>query len=86
MEVVQLARAAAQALGVNSDLVECIALVHDLGHPPFGHQGEYALAEMMAEHGGFEHNRQALRIVESLEQRYTDFPGEPHLRSARRHR
>ena len=75
MEVSQLARSAAQVLRLNSDLVECIALAHDLGHPPFGHQGERMLDELMADFGGFEHNRQALRIVESLEQAYPEFDG-----------
>lgn len=75
MEVVQLARTAARRLRLNEDLAECVALVHDLGHPPFGHRGEDLLAELMADHGGFEHNMQALRIVEQLEQRYPDFPG-----------
>jgi dGTPase len=75
IEVSQLARAAAQRLGLNEDLVECIALVHDVGHPPFGHRGEDLLKELMADHGGFEHNRQGLRIVEELEIRYPEFPG-----------
>ncbi|MBA3845160.1 MAG: deoxyguanosinetriphosphate triphosphohydrolase [Planctomycetes bacterium] len=75
IEVAQLARTAARRLRLNEDLVECVALVHDVGHPPFGHRGEDLLAELMAEHGGFEHNRQGLRIVEELEIRYPDFPG-----------
>ncbi|TVR44293.1 MAG: deoxyguanosinetriphosphate triphosphohydrolase [Planctomycetota bacterium] len=75
MEVAQLARSAAQRLRLNGDLVECISLVHDLGHPPFGHRGEDMLAELMADYGGFEHNLQALRIVEELEHRYPEFPG-----------
>ncbi|MFW5750454.1 MAG: deoxyguanosinetriphosphate triphosphohydrolase [Planctomycetota bacterium] len=75
MEVVQLARVLARRLGLNEDLVECIGLVHDLGHPPFGHRGEDMLAELMADCGGFEHNLQALRIVEQLERRYSEFPG-----------
>ncbi len=75
IEVAQLARSAARRLGVNEDLVECVALVHDVGHPPFGHQGETMLDELMAGHGGFEHNRQGLRIVEELEVRYPEFPG-----------
>ncbi|MBA2479423.1 MAG: deoxyguanosinetriphosphate triphosphohydrolase [Planctomycetes bacterium] len=75
IEVSQLARAAAQRLSLNEDLVECIALVHDVGHPPFGHRGEDLLKELMADHGGFEHNRQGLRIVEELEVRYPEFPG-----------
>ncbi len=75
LEVVQLARSAGRRLGLNPDLIECVGLVHDLGHPPFGHRGEAMLAELMADHGGFEHNRQALRTVEELEVRYPDFPG-----------
>ncbi|MBA3710459.1 MAG: deoxyguanosinetriphosphate triphosphohydrolase [Planctomycetes bacterium] len=75
IEVSQLARAAAMRLGLNEDLVECIALVHDVGHPPFGHRGEDLLKELMVDHGGFEHNRQGLRIVEELEVRYPEFPG-----------
>jgi dGTPase len=75
LEVAQVGRAAARRLGLNTDLVECIALVHDLGHPPFGHRGEAMLDELMADHGGFEHNRQTLRIVEELEIRYPEFPG-----------
>ena len=75
IEVSQLARAAAQRLGLNEDLTESIALVHEVGHPPFGHRGEDLLKDLMADHGGFEHNRQGLRIVEDLESRYPDFPG-----------
>ncbi len=75
IEVSHLARGAAQRLGLNQDLVECVALVHDVGHPPFGHRGEDLLKELMADHGGFEHNRQGLRIVEELEIRYPEFPG-----------
>lgn len=75
IEVAQVARSAGRRLGLNEDLIECVALVHDLGHPPFGHQGETLLAELMAAHGGFEHNRQTLRIVEELEVRYPEFPG-----------
>jgi dGTPase len=75
IEVAQLARSAARRLRLNEDLVECVALVHDVGHPPFGHRGEDLLSELMAEHGGFEHNRQGLRIVEELEVRYPEFPG-----------
>jgi dGTPase len=62
-------------LGLNEDLTEAIALAHDLGHPPFGHAGERAMNEMMQPYGGFEHNRQSLRIVEVLEDRYPEFPG-----------
>jgi dGTPase len=75
MEVAAVARAIARALRLNEDLTEAIALAHDLGHSPFGHRGEAALARLMREHGGFEHNRQSLRIVEELEQTYPDFPG-----------
>jgi len=75
IEVAQLARTAARRLGLNEDLVECVALVHDVGHPPFGHRGEDLLSELMRDHGGFEHNRQGLRIVEELEVRYPEHPG-----------
>ncbi len=75
IEVAQLARSAARRMHLNEDLVECIALVHDVGHPPFGHQGETMLAELLHAHGGFEHNRQGLRIVEQLEICYPEFPG-----------
>jgi dGTPase len=75
LEVSQLARSAAARLGLNEDLVEAIALVHDVGHPPFGHRGEDLLKELMADHGGFEHNRQGLRLVEDLETRYPEFTG-----------
>src|SRR5579872_2440259 len=75
LEVAQISRTIARQLGLNEDLTEAIALAHDLGHPPFGHAGEQALDECMREHGGFEHNRHGLRIVEQLEYRYADFPG-----------
>jgi dGTPase len=75
LEVAQISRTIARRLGLNEDLTEAIALSHDLGHPPFGHAGERALDECMAEHDGFEHNLHALRIVEVLEYRYADFPG-----------
>ncbi len=75
LEVAQLARSIARALRLNEDLVETIALAHDLGHTPFGHAGEDALRELMVEHGGFEHNAQGLRVVDYLEERYPDFPG-----------
>ncbi len=75
LEVAQISRTIARQLGLNEDLTEAIALAHDLGHPPFGHAGEKALAERMAPHGGFEHNRHGLRILELLEYRYADFPG-----------
>ena len=75
LEVTQIGRTIARALGVNEDLVEAICLAHDLGHPPFGHSGEAALAKLMKDHGGFDHNKQSLRIVTFLERRYADFPG-----------
>jgi dGTPase len=75
LEVAQISRTIARQLGLNEDLTEAIALAHDLGHPPFGHAGEDALQECMQGHGGFEHNRHGLRIVEVLEYRYPDFPG-----------
>jgi len=75
MEVVQIARTISRALGLNEDLTECLALGHDLGHGPFGHSGEDALNELMAKHGGFEHNAHGFRVVDRLEQRYPDFPG-----------
>jgi dGTPase len=76
IEVAQIARTVAQALGLNTELAEALALAHDIGHPPFGHAGEARLNELMREHGdGFEHNLHALRIVEQFEQRYLDFPG-----------
>jgi dGTPase len=75
LEVVQVARSIARALGLNEDLTEAIALSHDLGHPPFGHTGEKVLDELMQEEGGFEHNAQALRILTHLEERYPGFRG-----------
>ena len=75
IEVASISRTIARALSLNEDLAEAIALAHDLGHPPFGHSGEEMLAECMGEHGGFEHNRQSLRVVEVLENAYPDFPG-----------
>ena len=75
MEVAAITRNIARALRLNEDLAETIALAHDLGHSPFGHKGETALARLMKGAGGFEHNRQSLRIVEELEQKYPDFPG-----------
>src|ERR1700676_720206 len=76
IEVAQIARTAAGALGLNTDLAEALALAHDLGHPPFGHAGERRLDELMRPFGDrFEHNLHALRIVEQFEQRYLDFPG-----------
>ena len=75
LEVAQIGRTLARALGGNEDLVEAICLAHDLGHSPFGHSGEVALARLMKDFGGFDHNRQSLRIVTELEQRYPEFPG-----------
>jgi dGTPase len=75
LEVAQLGRSIARALGLNEDLVEAIALAHDLGHTPFGHAGQDALNECMAGHGGFEHNLQSLRVVDQLEERYPQFDG-----------
>ena len=75
IEVAQVARTLAGALGLNADLAEAIALAHDLGHTPFGHTGEDALAELMAPYGGFDHNAQALRIVTRLERHYAEFDG-----------
>jgi len=75
LEVAQIARTVARALGVNEDLVEAIVLAHDIGHPPFGHAGERVLHNLMKPHGGFEHNRQSLRIVDWLEDRSERYPG-----------
>ena len=76
LEVAQISRTVALALGLNTDLVEALALVHDLGHPPFGHAGENLLDRLMQSYGeGFDHNLHALRIVEQLEERYVAFPG-----------
>lgn len=75
LEVSQIARTTARLLRLNEELTEAIALGHDLGHTPFGHAGEDVLHELMKEHGGFEHNRQGLRIVDLLEQKYSRFPG-----------
>ena len=75
IEVAQIGRSIARAMGLNEDLVEAIALAHDLGHTPFGHAGQDALNACMKAFGGFEHNLQSLRVVEVLEERYADFPG-----------
>jgi dGTPase len=76
LEVAQIARTVAGALHLNADLAEALALVHDIGHPPFGHAGERKLDELLRPHGdSFDHNLQALRLVEQFEQRYLDFPG-----------
>jgi dGTPase len=75
LEGAQIGRTVARAMGLNEELTECLVLGHDLGHTPFGHSGERVMNELMREHGGFEHNRQTLRILEVLERRYPDFPG-----------
>ena len=75
IEVAQIGRSIARALGLNEDLTEAISLAHDLGHTPFGHTGQDALNECMRDHGGFEHNLQSLRVVDLLEERYAEFPG-----------
>ncbi len=75
IEVAQVARTIAGALGLNGELAEAVALAHDLGHPPFGHTGEDALSVLMAPYGGFDHNAQAIRILTRLERHYADFDG-----------
>ena len=75
IEVAQVARTIAGALGLNGELTEAVALAHDLGHTPFGHTGEDALGALMAPYGGFDHNAQAIRIVTHLERHYADFDG-----------
>jgi dGTPase len=75
IEVAQIGRTIAANLGLNEDLIEAIALAHDLGHTPFGHAGQDALNACMQDHGGFEHNLQSLRVVDQLEERYADFDG-----------
>lgn len=75
MEVAQIGRTIARALGANEDLVEGICLAHDLGHPPFGHSGERVLNTLMREHGGFDHNQRSFEIITRLEHRYRDFAG-----------
>ena len=75
IEVAQIARSIARNLRLNEDLVEAISLAHDLGHTPFGHAGQDALNDCMKEYGGFEHNLQSLRVVDTLEERYAAFEG-----------
>ena len=75
LEVAQIARSVARALGLNEALAEAICLAHDLGHTPFGHAGQDALNDCMRDYGGFEHNLQSLRVVDELEERYAEFPG-----------
>ncbi len=75
IEVTQIARSICKSLQLNEDLAESIALSHDLGHPPFGHTGQTVMNRLMKDHGGFEHNKQSLRIVKYLETRYPEFPG-----------
>jgi dGTPase len=74
-EVATIARTIGRALRLNEDLIEALALLHDIGHPPFGHSGEDALNECLREHGGFSHNRFALTLAEDIETRYTTYPG-----------
>jgi len=75
LEVAQIGRTVARALGINETLTEAVCLAHDLGHTPFGHAGQDALNECMREFGGFEHNLQSLRVVDELEERYAEFSG-----------
>src|SRR6266849_5781049 len=75
LEVMQIARALARALGLDEDLAEALALAHDLGHPPFGHAGERQLDACLQSYGGFDHNAQTLRIVTLIERRYPEFDG-----------
>src|SRR5436189_2274515 len=75
LEVTQIARSLARALGLDEDLAEALALAHDLGHPPFGHAGERALDRCLSACGGFDHNAQTLRVVTALQRRYLDFDG-----------
>ena len=84
IEVAQIGRAIARALRLNEDLAETIALAHDLGHTPFGHAGEDTLADLMKDHGGFDHNSHGLRVVDLLEKRYPEFPGLNLSREVRR--
>jgi dGTPase len=75
LEVAQVGRTIARALGANEDLIEAICLAHDLGHSPFGHSGEVALNRLLKDHNGFDHNKQSLRIVTKLENRFQGFQG-----------
>src|SRR6266540_6180981 len=75
LEVSQIGKAIARRLRLNEELTEALALAHDLGHTPFGHTGEDVLNRLMQDHGGFEHNRQSLRVVDELEERYPTFNG-----------
>ncbi len=75
LEVTQIGRSLARALGANEDLVESICMAHDMGHPPFGHSGEATLNKLMRDHGGFNHNHHSYRIVTEIEKRYPQFPG-----------
>src|SRR5512136_2806924 len=75
LEVAQIGKGIARRLRLNEELTEALALAHDLGHTPFGHTGEEVLNRLMKEHGGFEHNRQSLRVVDELEERYAGFNG-----------
>ncbi|NVM03454.1 MAG: dNTP triphosphohydrolase, partial [Candidatus Helarchaeota archaeon] len=75
LETAQIARSIARRVNLNEELVECLALAHDLGHTPFGHTGEYVLNELVTGFGGFDHNIQSLRVVEELEDRYPTFKG-----------
>ena len=75
IEVAQIGRTLARSLRLNEDLTEAVALVHDLGHTPFGHSGEFVLDDLLKDSGGFNHNRQSLRVVDILEQRYPEYPG-----------
>ena len=75
IEVAQLGRTLARALSCNEDLTEAICLAHDLGHPPFGHRGEWTLDALMRDHGGYDHQKQTYRIITELERRYRHFPG-----------
>ena len=85
LEVAQIARTIARALGLNEDLTEALALAHDLGHPPFGHAGEDRLDAALADAGGFDHNAHAIRIVTGLETPYPDFDGSTFFRRCRAH-